>query len=119
MVVNQAKITQNCLYIFIGLFIQSSLIVYPALSHSGHIHHSPQTESTSKSEISEENNTNTLKESPSTSESNAETSLPITNIEKANLSSYYLIPKPSEILFLLLIINPFLLYALKRKLYHS
>lgn len=112
------KRNRQTIAIIVAVSSVSFFIIQPVLSHRNHQHNTANTESIPKQETTEKVMSPMPDESAKTTESKAENSLPVATVETANVS-HFLIPRPSELLLLLLIINPFLLYLWKRNFYFS
>ncbi len=109
------------LIIVAAIALTSCFFSYPAASHGDHHHHHTQSEDTSETEILEPNKSNlpATNDLPKLTESESETDLSTFPISEVNSSNFSLIPNPSEILLMVLIINPWLLYILRQKLHNS
>lgn len=99
----------QCLIFFSSLMV-SMLGIYPVFAHTNYPHDSIKPKSISEPKSSVSNPQITPKQTENFS-------VKITTQTKT-LSSSFILPTASEILFLLLVINPFLLYTLRNKLHN-
>lgn len=98
---------------YLSLIVCSSLIglmfsIHPVSAHTNHPHDSSKPTSISEPKSS-------VSTPQLTTETTEEPSVKMTSQTEGSSSS--ILPKPSEILFLLLVINPFLLYTLRNRLH--